>query len=191
MKRAESLGRRFALYRTEVGWGGVVAGDAGLLEVILPFGAMFANSVSRQIADRWPEARKGSELVENAALQLTAYFAGERKSFDLIIDHTGFTPFQRQVYALVSAIPFGAVMTYGEVARALGQPSAARGVGAAMAANPLPVVIPCHRVVGSTGCLTGYSGPGGLAAKAWLLRLEGVGLDESGNILGQIAVCEV
>jgi methylated-DNA-[protein]-cysteine S-methyltransferase len=191
MKRAESPGKRFALYRTEVGWGGVVAGDAGLLEVVLPFGSSAANTVSRQIADRWPEAREGSKLVESAALQLTAYFAGERKSFDLLIDHTGFTPFQRQVYALVSAIPFGAVMTYGDVARELGRPGAARGVGAAMAANPLPVVIPCHRVVGATGCLTGYSGPGGLDAKAWLLRLEGVGLDERGRIMDRISIRQV
>jgi methylated-DNA-[protein]-cysteine S-methyltransferase len=84
----------------------------------------------------------------------------------------GFTPFQQRVYRAVMKIPFGEVMSYGGIARMIGQPEAARGIGGAMARNPLPIIIPCHRVVGSSGKLTGYSAPGGIASKSWLLEME-------------------
>jgi methylated-DNA-[protein]-cysteine S-methyltransferase len=108
-----------------------------------------------------------------AARQIEAYLAGERRDFDLPIDWSGMSPFRVQALRRVLAVPYGQVTTYGEIARQLGRPRASRAVGRANAANPLPLVIPCHRVVGSDGKLHGYGASGGLSTKAWLLELEG------------------
>ena len=104
-----------------------------------------------------------------ASEQLIAYFARDLKEFDLPLTAHG-TPFQEQVWAALRTIPYGQTWTYGELAAALGRPSAVRAVGLANGRNPLSVVVPCHRVVGAGGSLTGYGG--GLAAKAWLLDHE-------------------
>lgn len=106
-----------------------------------------------------------------AERQLMEYFAGDRRTFELPYDIAG-TPFQRAVWRALIAIPFGETRSYGDIAAALGRPGAARAVGAANARNPLSIVAPCHRVVGSTGKLTGFAG--GLEAKAALLALEGI-----------------
>ncbi len=110
-------------------------------------------------------------LVAEAAQQLAAYLAGERQRFNLTIDWSVMSPFQRQAMRLVAAIPFGQVRTYGDIAVELGRPGAARAVGRANATNPLPIIVPCHRVLGADGRLHGYGG--GLERKAWLLRREG------------------
>ena len=109
-----------------------------------------------------------------AALQQVADFLhGRRQAFDLTLDWSPMQPFQQAVLAHVAAIPYGQWRTYGEIARALGRPGAARAVGRANATNPSPIILPCHRVLGADGKLHGYSGAGGLETKAWLLRLEG------------------
>ena len=108
-------------------------------------------------------------LVETAR-QLREYFAGRRQAFELTLDVSG-TPFQRAVWKALLTIPFGETRTYGELARQVGRPSAARAVGAANGQNPVAIVAPCHRVIGASGNLTGFAG--GLDAKARLLRLEG------------------
>jgi len=102
--------------------------------------------------------------------QLREYFSRIRRAFDLVLDVRG-TPFQQAVWAEIARVPYGATTTYGEIARRIGKPRAARAVGAAVGANPLPILIPCHRVIGAGGLLTGYGG--GLEVKAALLRLEG------------------
>jgi methylated-DNA-[protein]-cysteine S-methyltransferase len=101
--------------------------------------------------------------------QLDAYFAGELRGFDLLLE-TGGTAFQRRVWQAVSAIDYGATSTYGAVAERLGKPNAFRAVGAANGRNPLPILIPCHRLIGADGGLTGYGG--GMHRKQWLLQLE-------------------
>jgi len=105
--------------------------------------------------------------------QLLAYLAGTLREFDLPLDRSGITGFQAEVLRLTSAIPYGEVHTYGELARALGKPTASRAVGGALARNPLPILIPCHRVVAASGQLTGYSAADGISTKAHLLELEG------------------
>jgi len=108
-------------------------------------------------------------LFVEAARQLSAYFAGRLIDFDLPVRLHG-TPFQRRVWAALADIPYGETVSYGELAAQIGQPTAARAVGLANGRNPVAVIVPCHRVVGSTGSLVGYGG--GLDRKRYLLRLE-------------------
>lgn len=116
-----------------------------------------------------------------AVRQIEAYFRGELKDFDLPLSPAG-TPFQRDVWNALCAIPYGKTISYGELARRLGKPSASRAVGAANGRNPLPIVVPCHRVVGSDGRLTGYYG--GTHLKEYLLRLEKRAGDRPDEIRG-------
>lgn len=104
-----------------------------------------------------------------ASQQVEEYFSGKRKSFDLPLDPTG-TPFQQSVWRYLVGIPYGTTFTYGQVAAQLDKPTACRAVGAANGANPLPLLIPCHRLLGAKGQLTGFGG--GLAAKRWLIDFE-------------------
>lgn len=113
------------------------------------------------------------QYTAEAARQIAEYLAGTRRSFDLPIDWSVMSPFQQQALRITYAIPYGQVSTYGEIARQMGRPAAARAVGRAEATNPMPLVIPCHRVVGADGGLHGYGGPQGIGTKAWLLQLEG------------------
>jgi methylated-DNA-[protein]-cysteine S-methyltransferase len=141
--------------------------DAGLRHV--EFGPLPAGHHLDATGDIPPTLR-------NTLDQLQQYFAGERTRFDLELDLTGVaTNFQRQVYQRLLAVEYGHVISYGELARAVGGPGLARAVGQAVGANPIPIVIPCHRVVGAGGRLTGFGG--GLPAKIALLRLEGVDVD--------------
>ena len=111
-------------------------------------------------------AEKLAEIVE----QLEAYFAGRRRAFDLRIDLSRATPFQRRVLLATRAVPSGTVVSYGEIARRIAQPKASRAVGQALGHNPVPIVIPCHRIVAGSGRLGGYTG--GLHIKKKLLGLE-------------------
>lgn len=108
--------------------------------------------------------------------QLDEYFNKQRRQFDLPLDWSVMTPFQQTALRAVYAIPYGKYLTYADVATQIGKPKAVRAMGRANATNPMPIIIPCHRVLGSDGKLHGYGGPGGLETKAWLLRLEGAWL---------------
>ncbi|MEA2440367.1 MAG: methylated-DNA-[protein]-cysteine S-methyltransferase [Thermoleophilaceae bacterium] len=117
-----------------------------------------------------PAAPQGdAAAVASAATQLEQYFAGERTDFDVDLELDG-TPFERRVWEEVRAIPYGETATYAEIARRVGRPSACRAVGRANGRNPVAVIVPCHRVVGSDGSLTGYAG--GIEMKRALLDLE-------------------
>ncbi|MEU6572881.1 methylated-DNA--[protein]-cysteine S-methyltransferase [Streptomyces sp. NPDC046805] len=120
-----------------------------------------------------PVEAPGSPLLTEATRQIEAYFAGERHDFSLPLDWSLISGFNRQVLReLASGVPYGTVVGYGDLAKRVGQPGAAQAVGAAMGANPLPVVVPCHRVVESDGGIGGFAG--GLETKRKLLALEGV-----------------
>jgi len=114
----------------------------------------------------------GNDVLIRAAAELDEYFRGERRQFNVPLDPVG-TEFQLLAWSALRRIPFGRTATYGHIAQLLGDPRKARAVGAANAANPLPMVVGCHRIVGSDGGLTGFSG--GLAAKRWLLDFERLG----------------
>lgn len=112
-----------------------------------------------------------------ARTQLVEYFAGRRTEFDLALDLSGVTPFRARVYESLLDVGYGATTTYGGLARAIGSPGAARAVGGAVGANPIPVVIPCHRVLAGGGALGGFTG--GLDHKRTLLRTEGISVPSS------------
>lgn len=118
-----------------------------------------------------PPSAAAAALLRRARAQLLEYFAGRRRAFELPVDLSAVGPFQRQVLEHTAAVPAGQVLTYGQVARALGRPGAARAVGGALNRNPVPIVVPCHRIVGASGRLVGYAG--GLERKRALLELEG------------------
>jgi methylated-DNA-[protein]-cysteine S-methyltransferase len=109
-------------------------------------------------------------VLHAAVAQLEDYFRGQRHTFDLPLAAGG-TPFQHSVWAALAGIPYGELRSYRDIAHSIGNPAAVRAVGAANGRNPLPIVVPCHRVIGSNGALTGFAG--GLAAKRFLLALEG------------------
>lgn len=112
-------------------------------------------------------------MLKQATAELREYFAGERVRFTVPVRLEG-TRFQRAVWDALTSVPFGTTVSYGDLARAAGKPRAARAVGGAVGANPMPILVPCHRVIGRNGRLTGFSGGSGLATKVALLELEGV-----------------
>lgn len=141
----------------------LVASDKGLVAIL------WENDNPRRVRlGDLAEDRKHSILRETER-QLEEYFAGERKSFSLALDMRG-TRFQNDVWEALLAIPFGETRSYGQLAKQLGNPKATRAVGAANGRNPISIVVPCHRVIGASGKLTGFAG--GLDTKAHLLELE-------------------
>lgn len=116
---------------------------------------------------------RSAAAVQPVMAQLDEYFAGDRSTFHVPVDLSALTPFQRGVLEAACRIAAGNVWSYGRLARELGKPRCSRPVGQALARNPIPIVIPCHRVIASDGSLGGYSGGSGLSAKRWLLHLEG------------------
>lgn len=120
---------------------------------------------------QWPQADAQHPVLANAVRQLGEYFAGTRTQFDLPLDLQGGTPFQQSVWHALLRIPSGSTDSYGALSERIGRPAAVRAVGAAVGRNPLSIVVPCHRVIGANGALTGYAG--GLERKTALLQLEG------------------
>jgi methylated-DNA-[protein]-cysteine S-methyltransferase len=159
-------------------WGEMIS-PLGRLFVAANHHGLFALDFGRQEADFLarldPRARleKNPEAVQEIVSQLREYFAGRKFNFHLPVDLSTLTPFQRNVLDLARNIAPGQVWTYHRIAKELGRPQSSRPVGQALARNPVPIVIPCHRVIGSNGSLGGYSGGSGLKAKQWLLELEG------------------
>ena len=146
----------------------IVGSPLGCLEIEASAGAIVA---IRFLERGSPSRSSPGGVLAEAAAQMTAYFAGRLRRFDLPLAPAG-TPFQLQVWDLLRAIPYGVTWTYGQTARRLGRPKSSRAVGAANGANPIPIVLPCHRVIGADGGLTGYGG--GVDRKRALLDLEGV-----------------
>jgi len=149
---------------TPVGMLTLVASDRGLRAVLWP-----RLSPQRAGISPRPHRNQAHPILQKTVQQLDEYFAGSRTSFDLPLDLEG-TRFQLAAWRSLADIPFGTTSTYGQQAAALGIPTAARAVGAANGANPVCIVLPCHRVIGANGSLTGFGG--GLPVKQWLLDHE-------------------
>jgi methylated-DNA-[protein]-cysteine S-methyltransferase len=146
-------------------------------ELLLVSNGQALTAVSLSPAEPQKEWRRDNELLQTAREQLRAYFAGELVNFELPLAPAG-TAFQRRVWDELRRIEFGRTTSYGAIARSLGQPGAARPVGAANGRNPIAIIVPCHRVIGSNGTLTGYGG--GLDRKEWLLQHESTVLARRG-----------
>lgn len=147
----------------------VAASDEGLVRVSFRRSeGAFVNDLRRQLD---ADVVRSPERTEDIVHQLRAYFAGERQRFDMRLDLRHVTPFQRRVLLAAARVPAGQLVSYGEIARRIGEPRGSRAVGQALGHNPIPIVIPCHRVVAAGGRIGGYTG--GLAIKRKLLRLEG------------------
>jgi methylated-DNA-[protein]-cysteine S-methyltransferase len=153
-------------FETALGRCGVRWNEVGITGVLLP---------SHRLDDLpvW-EGVGAPDFVSEAVEGMTAVMAGERRDLRGIpLDQRKVDAFRREVYAATREIEPGTTRSYGEVARSIGRPDGARDVGAALAANPTPIIVPCHRVVAANGALTGFSAPGGLATKRRMLELEG------------------
>ena len=151
---------RWSVVNTPIGGVGVAVDDGAVCGV--SFGADLSGRVD--VAGRPPP------LLAEAEGQLRRYFTGEQTSFTLPLVVRGGSDFERAVWQAIAAIPYGETRSYGAIARAVGQPEAAQAVGTACNRNPLPIIVPCHRVIGADGKLVGFGG--GLHRKRWLLQLE-------------------
>jgi methylated-DNA-[protein]-cysteine S-methyltransferase len=159
----------FDLVQTPIGELLVGASDRGLAAI--SYQTDPEESLDRLARIAGPRVLRSPRSVDAARRELDEYFAGKRRSFDLALDLRALPPFTVSVLGELARVPYGETTTYGALARRVGHPKAARAVGTVMHRNRVPIVLPCHRVVGSTGDLTGYAG--GLDRKRTLLELEG------------------
>lgn len=146
----------------------------GRIEIVGDGAAVMALSIERDGMlphDEFPETPDA--VLDRAAAQLEEYFAGHRRDFDVPVNLVG-TAFQLAVWEQLVALEWGEVVSYGDLGRGTGRATAGRAVGGAVGANPVPIIVPCHRVLGSDGMITGYSGGEGIPTKSWLLAHEGI-----------------
>ena len=155
----------FAYLDSPIGRLAILADRKGITEIRFP-----NNSQPLSLVEA-PASAKGEEWLGLAIEQLNAYFDGSLKVFDLPLNING-SDFQKKTWAQLQKIAHGSTASYGEIASAMGKPKAARAVGMANNKNPIPIIIPCHRIIGSNGSLTGFAG--GLDTKRWLLKHEGI-----------------
>jgi methylated-DNA-[protein]-cysteine S-methyltransferase len=157
------MGLVYKTVRSPVGKLKLVASDKGLVAIL------WENEKSGRVPLSELQKNDRHPILLKTEQQLNEYFAGQRKQFSIALDMRG-TRFQKNVWDALLAIPFGETRSYGQLAKQLGNPKASRAVGAANGRNPLSIIVPCHRVIGSSGKLTGFAG--GLETKAHLLSLE-------------------
>lgn len=159
---------KYTVIDTEFGWMAVVGSEKGLLRLTLPQPG--PDKALALIAELVRKSTANTSFFSELLYKLQCYFEGQRVDFPIELDLDNTTSFQQAVWKLTHSIPYGETRTYGWIAKELGRPLGQRAVGQALARNPLPIVIPCHRVVGSKGSLGGFSG--GLDMKRRLLDLE-------------------
>ncbi len=162
---------KYWIFKAKQGYFGVVGNDEGLLRTYLPQAGR--EEIKRQILKAFPTARPEKKPFEAVSKVVLGYFGGKKVDFGgvkVAIDKL--RPFAKKVLTSCRGVGFGKVVTYRELAKKIGQPGAARAVGTVMAKNPLPLIIPCHRVIRSDGKLGGFSAPGGIKTKKRLIDLE-------------------
>ncbi|MBN2138304.1 MAG: methylated-DNA--[protein]-cysteine S-methyltransferase [Sedimentisphaerales bacterium] len=163
---------KYAVFRTKWGYCGIAGTENALRRTCLP--AAKASMVKAELTHHYHDAAPDRIYFMHIQRRIADYFAGKAIEFgdDIPIDLTGFTPFQRQVLNACRKVRLGKIASYGQLAGKLGRPAAARAVGNALATNPLPLIIPCHRILRSDKNLGGFSAPGGKTLKARLLKHE-------------------
>ena len=160
------------IFQTDWGWVGLAATERGVAAVVLP--RLTRRAVERELRSVSSNGAGGAATIHLKAAKeaITAYLEGKTRSFDLPLDLQGQPRFRVKVWKVLQSIPYGRVRSYGWVARKVGKPRAARAIGGACGANPVPLLVPCHRVIAGDGSLGGFSG--GVSVKKRLLRLEGL-----------------
>jgi methylated-DNA-[protein]-cysteine S-methyltransferase len=169
--RNSECGINIAVFRTPLGWVGVTASEQGITRIVLP--KKEKAGVLRELGKVTVKTASGpaaASLLAKAVKLLTRYFSGESVSFDVPLDLRYYTPFQQAVWKAALAIPSGKTQSYAWIAKRIRNPKASRAVGQALGANPVPIIVPCHRVISAAGTLGGYAG--GLGMKKKLLELE-------------------
>jgi len=177
----------FALFDTAIGVCGVVWNEIGLTGTALPDRG--AEALRDRLSRRWPQAVESQPwgAGAEAVTAIQALMADGRTDLTgLALDETGLTDFLKRVYAAARAVPPGQTRTYGQIAAAAGAPGEARAVGQAMGKNPWPIVVPCHRVMGADGKLTGFSAPGGVDTKLRLLSIEQARLSDAPGLFDDL-----
>jgi methylated-DNA-[protein]-cysteine S-methyltransferase len=169
---------RFRIFETSMGVMGIIASDAGLRHVVLPGPVTVVKQRIRALA---PDAKQDLKLLSTLVEDIQQYCNGKLVTFRFEPDFGAATDFTRDVWSACAQIGYGQTLTYGELAARVGKPGAARAVGTAMAKNPLPLIVPCHRVCASGGRLGGYSGPEGVPFKQRLLYMEARATIEGGR----------
>ncbi len=158
----------YAVFETKMGWVGVLGSRKGLMRTTLP--QKTPGKALEELGTGATRAEKDVRPLLEPIKQLSDYFDGQQVDFSEVLEFNGSTAFQKRVWEATRRIPYGETRTYGEIAREAGSPGAARAAGRALGANPIPIIVPCHRVVGSDGSLTGFGG--GLEMKKRLLEME-------------------
>ncbi|MBI5029410.1 MAG: methylated-DNA--[protein]-cysteine S-methyltransferase [Chloroflexi bacterium] len=160
---------KLSTFRTRIGWIGVAFNERGIVALKLPRGSR-AESMS-SLKSEFVDAEILAQPPDKILREITEYVEGRRRTFDLKLDWSSLKPFQRAVLEAANKIPFGETRSYAWIAQQIGNPRASRAVGQALGANPIPIILPCHRIIASNGSLGGYGG--GLPLKVKLLKLEG------------------
>ncbi len=169
-------GQSYTVFETAWGAFGVVVRKARIVSIMLPMGR---RALHKRVRTEWPDAEEVPNLLPAFRREVVNYFAGEEPQFTAPLDFMGLPAFRRKVLEACRRIPYGSTASYGDLARAVGKAGAARAVGGAMAANPFPLVIPCHRVLRSDGSIGGFSSPAGVKLKTRMLELEGASFADS------------
>lgn len=157
-----------SIFKTSFGWAGVAVSERGICGIVLP--RKTKREAERELESSESSGSVASPVLKKAVKLLQQYFSGKRVSFDLPLDTCYYTSFQQAVWKAAGEIPFGETRSYAWIAKKIKNPRAVRAVGQALGANPIPIIIPCHRVISSAGTLGGYAG--GLQMKKGLLELE-------------------
>jgi len=169
--QTDPSGCRYEVFRVGNRWSGAAVTRQGVCALVLPVGS--ASAADAAVRALRPDARRGRCLPAALREAVRSYFDGRGADFSRIrLDLSGGTPFQRRVWEVARRIPYGQTRSYGWIAREIGRPGASRAVGRALGANPLPLLVPCHRVVRNDGAIGGFSAPGGAQTKVRLLGLE-------------------
>jgi methylated-DNA-[protein]-cysteine S-methyltransferase len=164
----------YQVFETALGWCAAARSDRGLCGFVLPMPT--SEEVEATIRVHAGCERRILSGMKRLVRKVQRYFEGKEIGFDIALDLERGTPFQRRVWLAVAGIPYGRTRTYGEIAREIGRPKAMRAVGGAVGANPVPLIVPCHRVVAADGLLGGFSAAGGVALKQAMLEIEGIPL---------------
>ena len=166
---------RYIIFNTDLGWVGILGSATGLLRITLPQSS--AHEALKLLGDSVNHATQALHLFKDLMERLRSYFSGHKVNFPDKLDLSQATTFQREVWEVTRLIPYGETRSYAWVAEQIGKPKAVRAVGQALGRNPLPIIIPCHRVIASDSKLGGYSG--GLELKKYLLRLEATSYEKA------------